>query len=180
MSKYDDIAKISSERAKRFFEERTECERYAFELIRGLADYLEAPKDAITYMEVVSVDPWQIGDKQHSVRNGLPRAKSGPDGFWYFGVYFCFEQVARSTCYYNHGCGIGIKKQGDEFLVRYDSEKVHVLKASSRRNSFFEAFTKDSLESIGLPSIDDEFADRAPFGFPIPETKKDSEPDTPE
>src|SRR4051812_35506689 len=96
MTKYEELAQLSNRYSKQFYAMNAECKAFAQEVVLRFADFLEAPDESLTYVDILP--DLEFGDAKMSVRHSRPTMTYGPDGYWYFGVRFNF--VAPDSTHY--------------------------------------------------------------------------------
>ena len=113
MSKYDEIAALAASNAEQFFAHRQACERVALKLSSEFQRYLEAPPDALKFVELDE----DLMAKREEL--SIPKMRHGRDGYWYFALRVHFKS-SGSLGYSYSFLKFGLQVSGSTCSVKLD------------------------------------------------------------
>jgi hypothetical protein len=119
MSRYEELARVATERAKTINDQGNACQKFAHRVIQGFKQYLGCPPGMVLYYPV---DPrLRTTGEGVDVDNQLPSMRTYRDKFWYFVCEITFlHQVSRR--YVACRSLIGVKQTANTFIVRSEKD----------------------------------------------------------
>lgn len=130
MSRYDQLVKLSENRAVSLGKNHDECQWAATTIMRGYANYLDGPPEAMTYYEVSSRG--QIGEAMGPVKVSSPKLTLCSDTFWKFSVRFVFKH--RDGSFFYRNVVFGIKQDGNNYVFRFGRESLEFIGPTNRED----------------------------------------------
>lgn len=137
MSKFDDLCQVYQTARKRFFDYEQTCRLFARELIDGMIDYFEWPRNQeITFIQVgEEINP---NDRFYALAGAM---RMDDESFWHFGVELTVEELSGShpqpflMLFF-------IKKVGSQFIVKLGPKGTEIKIHEDRRGElgpFYDA-----------------------------------------
>ena len=113
MTKYADIADKAIAYAAAFMNQRFMCERVAHLIKAKIRNHLEAPGEAIQFVE--------LDEKLETVWTPLhePKVTQGSDGFWYFGLLLSFQATGKPA-YSKLSLRFGCRTTADRATIKLE------------------------------------------------------------
>jgi hypothetical protein len=150
MTRYEELCKLSAEHTKRHFGHREDCMTFAADLMKGLANYLGCPADALVYVKVSA--ELRMGDRLDSVMHSLPDMVSADEGFWYFAVQFFYRSSDGGPYFARHNALFGLKKRDTGYTLRFGKEVVLDPDKPEEIQHFYEQLFQDEKEYYSAPA----------------------------
>ena len=150
MTRYEQLTDVAIPCTHKHFEYYESCQRFAFSLAAGYADFLEYPRDKVVF---VSLDQnLNRIEKTEPITFDTPLV-FGDDGFWYFCFRIKYEKKGDSGYMFEY-IKLGLKLDGPVATVRGDSDvEIDTTRASSVEE-FFQRLFNDSMVRFGtLPFL---------------------------
>lgn len=161
MSRYEELSKLACEQSASLHAHRQECDRFAFELIRGMYRFLGCPPEAMLHVRLDG----SLGFAEvkspvaYSVAEGTP----GTECFHYYGFQIDFRSP-DSRAFMLVNTRFGLRKQGDRFCLRLDADEPIDPGDDAARTALYDQLCRSMEESFREPAL----APKREFGFRPP------------
>ena len=142
MTRYEQLVEVAIPCAHGHFDYFEKCQRVAFGIAGGYADFLGYPREQVVF--VVLDQHLNRSDKTESFGLDVPMV-FGDDGLW----YFCFRikyQKAKDSAYMCEYIKLGLKLNGTVVTVRGDNTAEIDTASPNNVEEFFQHLFADSLE----------------------------------
>lgn len=150
MTRYEQLVDSALPCARKHFEYFEACQRLAFSLAAGYANFLEYPRDGVVFVHLDQ-------DLNRTEKTEFISAETplvfGDDGFWYFCIRIRYEKGGNSAYMVEH-IKLGLKIVGTVTTVRGDSDVEVDTTSPGSIEEFFYGIFNDTLERFKtLPFI---------------------------
>lgn len=122
MSRYTELSQKAVDWTMRFNQSLGECRHFAFWMTGEYLRYMDAPSDALRYLEL---DRDLRGTSRTQPATSPPALTLGKDDFWYFGLSVMFK-VDSSSHNMTMRVVVGLQKGQDEWLVKWNDTNYKV------------------------------------------------------
>jgi hypothetical protein len=149
MTKYEELSRIAVEHSRQVYQQKEACERFAFELIKGLMEYLGSPLGTVRFYTVD--EKLEPNSELENTALTVPKLRQYKDGFCYFGVDIHFAHPEQPRHFAQVGSLFGIKKSDESFIVR--SEKDIGINPNERKTylAFYDYLHNELKEYYSTP-----------------------------
>jgi hypothetical protein len=159
MSRFDDLTALAIKRSDGFQDMQQELQDFAKQLVAGWREYLGAPELTVYCLDV---------DRNGNIigeRSGYPTPCFCFDTFSYFDLGMEFPSPTPPGWAYNMEAHVGIKKIGDDFIVKLSEGREFQVQRDNIEKEFYEPFFQDVRTLLATPWTE---GNRVPFGFRVP------------
>lgn len=163
MSKYDELTQVYRQTRRTFQQYEEECSTFARELVSGLLEYIQWPREQeITYLAVgEEFDP---NNKFYALTGAM---QMDSQSFWHFGVELRLQEP-NGTYPLPLVLSFFIKKVDDYFIVKLGPEGRELKIPQSKRGQlepFYEAVFNQLKEFFAKRYIQAITGNESQFGF---------------